>query len=1118
MLTQANLKKFNSQTQPQSKSQRPTSASSVNSSSMSEPDDNEYELTNISRSSTPQHSRISPRSSAPTPAPAPAPAPTPRQTQDASKIYNDIKKSKEKIVQSSTDHLPILKPKHIIEKEMDKLNLPNYYMFVMQDNNIINIFESVSEFILKSTNSYEAQSFFPNNYITTSRENDFNSIFDIKTQKIESNFINKQTYNSFRSYDDIIKNSNSSVIQFFIYKHDESSKPVTTYFTYGDIFIYEYGIASTCEIKLKNKEELEKKKQNVVQYIKKDQNRNVSINYIGIEKKTDYIKLIQAIKTDIYGSDIYEDNTKTPISNEKTTISKEKVFIYFLNAILPDELRSIINEIITNNITKPNLTEQIQAVIKILYINISYPPPSDEEKFNVGTLNVGTLNELHKNINYYYAYKNDSDLESEYAKEKRLFGQQKINKYIEILQGINNETNYYSQFVMHIFDFFEFLMFLKDKDKGIELINACITIYQHYYAAYQKSFETLNSVFTDKKTGESNKIIEKVVMRIQDKIKIKVKKPYTYLQIINNTTKYNKRFKIGLNNYDSNIDHGQSKKSIDSETSMEVDYIASNLKFYDKQDNEINKSIRDTNNNKNTYKFGPFNHIYKPSENVSTSNHFETVIAQIRKGSPMMFSFHGHSGSGKTSVLKPVFLTLCNKLGNEYNTLNIKFEEFFKKYDGDVETVKTQVFNLKFDGKNFNISTETTHTPYHKTRIEILNRLNKQPTQPINKDFNKTHTLEIILKYFLEEDRLIKGFPTNYNSSRSHVLCFLEFINETKNETHHVIFGDLAGNEKEYDCNSDISRFINIKTKDNTSFYENEFDSTGEKFDLYDGGSKQSNMKEEGVKSGLYKTACEHRLPEGKFINDSLKDFRKELEYMIDVKNRENAYYVPYFYLNNNGGFTSSSCLKDFCFGKTSCFNFRKVGQITEPSSVIMRSVYDYLSEKKVITDDVTDFYDTLEVCIFGILNISTNKNDPPVIQYNDINGVKSVLYGSDEFTFNSIPELFTSFKAKLELCVSNTNRLLLQLNKDSSSSYPYATYINELLKKCQYEINKKEKTGLTLAEIETFNSVFELIDDENAKTVIGTLEFMNRISKLNTINSICSGDSENYVPLYNKK
>jgi hypothetical protein len=64
--------------------------------------------------------------------------------------------------------------------------------------------------------------------------------------------------------------------------------------------------------------------------------------------------------------------------------------------------------------------------------------------------------------------------------------------------------------------------------------------------------------------------------------------------------------------------------------------------------------------------------------------------------------------------------------------------------------------------------------------------------------------------------------------------------------------------------------------------------------------------------------------------------------------------------------------------------------------------------------------------------------------------------------------------------------------------------------------IDKKEKDSLTLAEIETIKKVFDAIDDENAKTAIGTLEFMNRVSKFNTVNSICFGknDNANYEPL----
>jgi hypothetical protein len=69
----------------------------------------------------------------------------------------------------------------------------------------------------------------------------------------------------------------------------------------------------------------------------------------------------------------------------------------------------------------------------------------------------------------------------------------------------------------------------------------------------------------------------------------------------------------------------------------------------------------------------------------------------------------------------------------------------------------------------------------------------------------------------------------------------------------------------------------------------------------------------------------------------------------------------------------------------------------------------------------------------------------------------------------------------------------------------------------CYADIDKREKTTLTLPEIQTFNGVFHAIDDENAKTAIGTLEFMNRISKFNVVNSIClkNNDNASYKPLY---
>ena len=1073
LLTQANILKrsMNDETQ---NIKRKNSTSSVGSQAFTE-NSNDFEIPLTDLPSSPSSSRLSSNRSESSllSSRSESSLPIPRRKKDAIKIYQEIKAEKTQIHQSSTDPLQPLTLKKIIEHEMDTNNLPNYYVFLIKDNKIINIFESTTEIILSSTYPYETHNFLPKNYITASKLNDFNSIFEITTSNIDGNFKNKQTYNSFVSYSEII--TNSSVIQIVVYKYDNLSTP-TTYFTYGNIFIYEYGIASTCEIvKLENA--LKEQHENVLQHLNKSTIPSVSINYKSVSTKTNYVKLIETIKTNIFGS------------SKSETINKNSVYIYFLNAIIPRDFVSIFNDI-----------QKVKAVINILYVNISCPPPDEDKK----TISIGVdiLNELHKNINYYYTYKETTDLYSEYAKENRIFGTQKINKYIEILKEKNAETNFYSHFAMHIFDFFEFLMFLKDKDPGLTLINACITIYQYYYTAYTNGFNTL-------------KLKNDLLDTIQAKIKSNLKKPYTYLQIVNpDVAEYNKKFEIRLNKVDSQIDHGVNNKPTRyNDTSMMVKYTASTLNFYDKtNNNEITKNMSNIQNTyTKEYKFGPFNKIYRPDSNeiVSNSNEFKIVIDKILEGSPMMFSFHAPSGSGKTEILKPVFISLCNSLAKKgYITLNIRFEEFFKKYDGNDESVKTQDFSLKFDTEKFKINTEISHNPYHKTRIEILNKLKNEPTQPINKDFKKTDTLETLLNYFLEEDRLIKGFPTNYNSSRSHVVCFLEMNNGTDNR--YIMFDDLAGNEKEYDCDdpSDLVRFINTKTKiGKKPFYENEFDSTGEKFDLYDGGSKQSEMINQGSESELYKkiikTACEHRYPEGNFINESLNDFRNELEYMIDVKNKDNAYYVPDIY---NIGSTFKSCLQDFCFGKTNCFNFRKVKKISEPTSVIMRSVYEYLKEKQVIMD-ATAFYDKLEVCIFGILNISRKKNDPPVIHYNDINGVKSILYGKDEFTINCIPELFNSLKEKLELVTTDASKL-----KSKRESYVY-----DLLDICQNEIGNKNESRLTLAEIETFKSVFELIDDENAKTAIGTLEFMNRISKLNTINSICfeKNDGATYVPLY---
>ena len=164
-----------------------------------------------------------------------------------------------------------------------------------------------------------------------------------------------------------------------------------------------------------------------------------------------------------------------------------------------------------------------------------------------------------------------------------------------------------------------------------------------------------------------------------------------------------------------------------------------------------------------------------------------------------------------------------------------------------------------------------------------------------------------------------------------------------------------------------------------------------------------------------------------------------------------------------------------------------------------------------------------MEVCLFGALNI-TEKYTPPLSNYVDINTVKSIIWDKDEFTFNNNPSIFETFKKEMEIAKNHAKRIATKndsatrIGSNNNSAIGIGTinysfpekYIFELLELCYDVIDKKDKTTLTLAEIETFKGVFDAIDDENAKTAIGTLEFMNRVSKFNTVNSICFGKNDN--------
>ena len=1030
-------------------SDRRNSNSSVGSEAYSEKSGKQYSDVSRPSSSSSSESNSSEPSSRQSSVPSSfseSPIITPDSIPNSDDIYK-LKKSKK--VQGYKDSISEDTVKPITGSTRDSHQ--NNYLFVFlgddkssqhddkssQHDKLINFFESTSNFELGATFLYSNKTYLPNNYI--SKKNDFKSIFQISKDNFYSdeNVTDTNEYTGIGSFSPII--TNTGIIEFYVY--DSNSALKETYYTYGNIFIYEHGIASTCEI-VKG-EQIPIVKTTILPH---DTTVDDTLKYAP--KKPTIEGLISKIKSDVFGT--------------TETLNKKQIIIHYLNAISPEDLNSIAD---------------LKAVAQVLFVNISCPITGD----------VSIYNYLHKYVNYYYDYKSEKNTTT-----------RKIDEYINV------KTQYFP-FAMHIFDFFEFLMFLKDKEStNTKLIKCCIQIFNIYIANYTKGFLKLSD----------NELIKK----IQDAMKKKQKKIHTYLQIIQDTPKPNEKYEIKLNQKIGN----RGNTDINNDKSMMLTYTT--------KASSNNKQILDI----HEYKIGPFDKIYKSGkifgndyEKIADDPDFNKIITKINSGSPMMISFHGPIGSARTKMSRKMIVSVCNKLATEsYVNLEIEFQEFFRKHDGkENEEGKKNKFNLNSSNSVFNIAaTQTIPEPYHSTKTSENIKIN----DPLDK----------LLEYYFDTDRITKRFSTymdnaqSFDSPRSHVLCFCKMTKNGDNSNPlYIIFDDLAGNETKYDCSTTedfLKKVKGFKLKQGSEefFYENEFDKNGENFDFYKGGystkekmKKSKETREQTLYNELIRKACNNRSIEGDFINKSLKEFRADLEYMVDVKNRDNKYYVPDIYVEKfnqvpiDSEVSIKTCLQNFCFGKTGCFQLKDVKDVKEPQSIILKSVYDYLNEKLNLS--VTDFYDKLEVCIFGFFNISekttSHLNEPP--NYIDINKVKSIIYGKDEFTFNNNPGVFEAFKNELKLSEAYTNRLSILYRR-----FP-EKYVNELLKQCNnvFSLDARGQnsiTTLTLAQIETFKGVFDAIDDENAKTAIGTLEFMNKISKFNVVSSICykENDETNYV------
>ena len=308
---------------------------------------------------------------------------------------------------------------------------------------------------------------------------------------------------------------------------------------------------------------------------------------------------------------------------------------------------------------------------------------------------------------------------------------------------------------------------------------------------------------------------------------------------------------------------------------------------------------------------------------------------------------------------------------------------------------------------------------------------------------------------------------------------------------------------------------------------------------------------------------CKRRLEEGVYINDTLRKLHEDIKNITVVKNESTLYYSPDF---------AYDCLEDYCISQNDCFSIKRSSQTLDFSCPMIKWVYERLNTHKSYTEGTRSFAKDIIFSIFAVMNITKDINEPPPIPYVDINELKKhsdnfnpkyifnknanyinqhaimvILYAL-HLTFQFLRYYGLNEILSSSTCVeifgnsTNDNEITVQeiinhkqnlkelLNKGKKEYTIDNTYLEEIKNKYEtnenIEFNKLKnlletyKNGKEIDEIiyanfeETIQKIQKLadmIDSNNASSTIGTLEFIDQFSKMNTTSVLCKTDDKTY-------
>lgn len=425
----------------------------------------------------------------------------------------------------------------------------------------------------------------------------------------------------------------------------------------------------------------------------------------------------------------------------------------------------------------------------------------------------------------------------------------------------------------------------------------------------------------------------------------------------------------------------------------------------------------------------------------------------------------------KESILKKKIDTIITKFYEDKikNIFTSKISNNFYKENvlvNDIETYKNNLFDYINEYVNYNIK-----NPFSN----ILKFINN-----INSDIFNSKFENSIINYENEHDKkLLFGifgiFFNKYNTIN-------EYLNKREKKQPILLFIEWKNIFKEMSSQSYtfVEYFTNVTIKE-----------------IFEKILENSKTDYDKNKELLYgKGICNIRRNEGVFINNSLKDIRDIINYIIIEKNKYKLTISPPFV---------DECLNFYC-NKNICFKlnrkeiyntYEKNINITNSSKDVNNFPFESLIFN-VIYEEIKQDILKLIISVFCVFNISKSANNPPPTPYIDINYIKFLFFNKDdEGNLQKLKDELTNFtnldvKSVLNKFNNDTNNGKLKILKIIESNV-------------FQDVKNIIQNDLSESSMNIISEFIEFIDNFNASSAIGTLEFLDAVSKYNTINNICN-------------